>query len=136
MLEQNHVKKASEIAMTAMAFSAAKLALWCLHDISTSKFKISFDRKIVWFTTHTPFSILNGIPGILVSICIYLCMSKKLNSYFSDVFCMASNFLNRYFVNVICICVYFFSNLSMVEIFFYLPAFYQFLKMSPQKFKL
>ena len=45
MLEQNHVKKASEIAITAMAFSAAKLALWCLHDISTSKFKISFDRK-------------------------------------------------------------------------------------------
>ena len=45
MLEQNHVKKASEIAMTAMAFSATKLALWCPHDISTSKLKISFDRK-------------------------------------------------------------------------------------------
>ena len=65
--------------------------------------------------------------------CIYLCMSKKLNSYFSDVSCMASNFLNRYFVNVICICVYFFQDLSMVGIFFTSPHFIKFKDVSQIK---
>ena len=89
MLEQNHVKKASEIAMTAMAFSAAKLALWCLHDISTSKFKISFDRKnCVIDNKCIFFSILNGISGILVS---YV-STRRHNSYFSNTFCMCIEF--------------------------------------------
>ena len=96
-------------------------------------FKISFDRKnCVIYNTFT-FLILNGISEILVSICIYFCMSKKLNSYFSDVFCMASNFLNRYFVNVICICVYFFQDLSMVGIFFTSPHFIKFKDVSQIK---
>ena len=59
-------------------------------------------------------------------------MSKKLNSYFSDVSCMASNFLNRYFVNVICICVYFFQDLSMVGIFFTSPHFINFIDVAPK----
>ena len=72
MLEQNHVKKASEIAMTAMAFSAAKLALWCLHDISTPKFKISFDRKNCVIDNNAPFRFYTVYPK---SLChMYLLM--------------------------------------------------------------
>ena len=64
-------------------------------------------------------------------VSIYLCMSKKLNSYFSDVSCMASNFLNRYFVNVICICVYFFFKTCPWSEFFLRPRILSNLKMSP-----
>ena len=124
MLEQNHVKKASEIAMTAMAFSVWKLALWCLHDISTPKFKISFDRKKLCDWQQCTFLILYGISEILVSyVSTYVCRNTI---HISPTFSVcASNFLNRYFVNAICSCVYFFQNPSKVGIFFYPAFFYQ-----------
>ena len=127
------VTKVTQKALNCQCLGKAKMSKTCYHAWALSESVAFVSQNSRYHLTEKLcdlqhmylFSILNGIPGILVSICIYLCMSKKLNSYFSDVFCMASNFLNRYFVNVICICVYFFQDLSMVGIFFYVPAFYQ-----------
>ena len=92
MLEQNHVKKASEIAITAMAFSVWKLALWCLHDISTPKFKISFDRKNCVIDNNAPFRFYTVYPK---SLChMYLLMYVGNTIHISPIFSVcASNFL-------------------------------------------
>ena len=119
LAEQNHMKKASEIAVIAIAFNDSK---------SVSKLDTyQFDRKL-------SFSAFKQ--NRLKSSVFKLLMNVENTIHISPIFSVcASNFLNRYFVNAICTWVYFFQNLSMVGIFFTSPHSISFKYVAP-KFKL